>query len=153
MDEFRNYLEDLMKELSEILETDYSLEDGVYTFQIKTKDGHFEEVTFYETTDSFDVDKVECTVTIGPIVKNADLLYTFLKNNFELDYGSFAIINEDGIDVLIIIESVIADAIIADDLVAIIKYITEVAHETRELLSKHSWLQIEKSHIVFDYFF
>lgn len=138
MDEFKNYLEELMDEVSELLEVDYSLEDDVYTFQVKTDDGHNEEVSIYETTDSFDVEKVECTVTIGPIVKNADLLYTFLKNNFELDYGSFAIINEDGMDVLIIIESVIADAVIADDLVAIIKYITQVAHETRELLSKHS---------------
>ncbi len=138
MNEFKDYLEELMDEVSELLETDYSLEDDVYTLQIKTQDGHIEEVSIYETTDSFDVDKVECTVTIGPIVKNADLLYTFLKNNFELDYGSFAIINEDGMDVLILIESVIADAVIADDLVAILKYITEVAHETRELLSKHS---------------
>ncbi len=82
--------------------------------------------------------KIDCTVTIGPIIKNADLLYTFLKNNFELEYGSFAIINEDDMDILVIVESLIADACISDDLAAIASYIAQVAHETRELISKTS---------------
>lgn len=138
MNDSKNYLEDLMTEVSDLLEVDYTFEDGVYTFQVTTEDGRLEEVSIYETIDSYSVQKVECTVIIGPIIKNTELLYTFLKNNFELDYGSFAIINEDDIDVLIIIESLIADSLIADDLVAIIDYLTEVAHETRELLSKHS---------------
>ncbi len=138
MNEFKNYLEDLIDDVCDILETDYTVEDGVYTLQVTTDDGHFEEISIYETTDSYNVPKIECTITIGPIIKNPDLLYTFLKNNFEMDYGSFAIINEDDMDVLVIIESVISDSVIADDLVAIINYITEVAHETRELLSKHS---------------
>lgn len=138
MNENQNYLYELMKEVRELLETEYTVEDDVYTILVEVKKGEFEEVSIYETVDTYDIDRIECTVTIGPIVKNADLLYTFMKNNFELDYGSFAIINEDGMDVLIIIESVIADAIIADDIAAIAKYIAEVAHETRELLSKHS---------------
>lgn len=138
MDEFKNYLEDLIDKVCDMLETDYSLEDGVYTLRVTTDDGHPEEISIYETIDSFDVPKIECTITIGPIIKNPDLLYTFLKNNFEMDYGSFAIINEDDMDVLVIIESVISDSVIADDLVAIINYIVEVAHETRELLSKYS---------------
>lgn len=138
MTDQKNYLENLMNEFKEVFETDYTFEDGVYTVQVVTEDGDTEEVSVYETTDSYDVQKVVCTVSIGPIVKNPELLYTFLKNNFELDYGSFAIINEDDMDILIIIESLIADSLIVDDLVAIIDYLAEVAHETRELLSKHS---------------
>lgn len=138
MTDSKNYLENLMNEVKELFETDYTIEDGVYTIQVITEDGHTEEVSIYETTDCYEVQKIDCTVTIGPIVKNPELLYTFLKNNFELDYGSFAIINEDNMDILIIIESLIADSLIADDLVAIIDYLAEVAHETRELLSKHS---------------
>jgi hypothetical protein len=131
-------LKELIEEVCEILETSYTLEDDVYTLTVKTEDGNNEEVSFYETIDSYDVAKIDCTVTIGPIIKNPDLLYTFLKNNFELDYGSFAIINEDDTDILVIVESVIADACIPDDLAAIASYIAEVAHETREIISKSS---------------
>jgi hypothetical protein len=136
--EERINLKELIEEVCELLETTYSLEDDVYTLPIKTEDGHTEEVSFYETIDSYDVPKIDCTVTIGPIIKNADLLYTFLKNNFELEYGSFAIINEDDMDILVIVESLIADACISDDLAAIASYIAQVAHETRELISKTS---------------
>jgi hypothetical protein len=131
-------LKELIEEVCELLETSYTFEDDVYTLPIKTENDHTEEVSIYETIDSYDVSKIDCTVTIGPIIKNTDLLYTFLKNNFELEYGSFAIINEDDVDILVIVESVIADACIADDLAAIASYIAEVAHETRELISKSS---------------
>jgi len=131
-------LKELIEEVCELLETNYTLEDDVYTLQIKTEDGHIEEVSFYETVDSYDVTKIDCTVTIGPIIKNADLLYTFLKNNFLLEYGSFAIINEDDMDILVIVESLIAEACITDDLAAIASYIAEVAYETRKLISKSS---------------
>lgn len=131
-------LKELIEEVCELLETNYTLEDDVFTITIQTEDGYPEEISFYETIDSYDVPKIDCNVTVGPIVKNPDLLYTFLKNNFELDYGSFAIINEDDTDILVIVESLIADACIADDLAAIASYIAEVAHETRKLISKSS---------------
>jgi len=41
-------------------------------------------------------------------------------------------------DILVIVESLIADACIADDLAAIASYIAEVAYETRKLISKSS---------------
>jgi hypothetical protein len=138
MENSNNYLKELIEEVCEQLDTSYTFEDDVYTLTIETEDGSTEEVSIYETVDSYDVPKIDCTISIGPIIKNTDLLYTFLKSNFELEYGSYAIINEDDMDVLILIESIIADSAIADDLVAIILYLIDVAHETRELLSKHS---------------
>lgn len=126
----------LIEEVCELLETNYSLEDEVYTIEIKAEDGQLEEVSFFVSIDSYDVPKIDCNVTIGPIVRNSDLLYTFLKNNFELDYGSFAIINENDMDILVIVESLIADTCTADDLAAIASYIAEVANETRKLISK-----------------
>ncbi len=128
----------LIEEVCNYLNTTYSFEEDVFTIPISVEEGKIEEVCLYETIDSYEVPKIDCTVTIGPIVKNTELLYTFLKNNFELDYGSFAIINEDDMDLLILIESIISDMCTADDLSAIISYLAEVAHETRELLSKHS---------------
>jgi hypothetical protein len=72
-------LKELIEEVCEILETTYTLEDDVYTLTVKTEDGNNEEVSFYETIDSYDVAKIDCTVTIGPIVKNPDLLIHILK--------------------------------------------------------------------------
>ncbi len=135
--ETKNFKEKI-SEVCEILETSYSLEDDVYYIPIKTESGGIEEVSLYETPDSYGVNKIECTVTVGPIVKNVDLLYTFLKNNFELDYGSFAIINEDNVDVLILVHSLISETSLPDDIAAIASYLAEVARETREIISKHT---------------
>lgn len=133
----KNFKEKIL-EVCEILETSYSLEDDVYYLPVKTESGEIVEVSLYETLDSYGVNKIEFTVTIGPIVKNVDLLYTFLKNNFEIDYGSFAIINEDNMDLLVIVHSLVSETSIPDDIAAIAAYLAEVAHETREVISKHT---------------
>lgn len=129
-------LTELVKEVCDILKTKYTYEDEVYYLQVKTEDGHEEEVSIYETIDSYELSKIDCAVTIGPVIKNVDLLYTFLKNNFELDYGAFAIIHEDDIDLLVLVESLLTDSCSAEELATVTAYLAEIAHETRELISK-----------------
>lgn len=129
-------LTELVKEVCDILKTKYVYEDEVYYLQVKTEDGHEEEVSIYETIDSYELSKIDCAVTIGPVIKNVDLLYTFLKNNFELDYGAFAIIHEDDIDLLVLVESLLTDSCSAEELATVTAYLAEIAHETRELISK-----------------
>jgi hypothetical protein len=130
--------EDLIQEACEILNTTYSFDEDVYLIEVVTEEDHWVEVSIYQTIDSSDVEKLDCTVTIGPIVKNLDLLYTFLKNNFELDYGSFAIINEDGIDLLVMVDSLLLESCSAADLASVVLYMAEVAHDTEALLMKYS---------------
>lgn len=129
---------DIIQEACEILNTTYSLDEDVYCIEISTEEDHSVEVSIYQTIDSFDIEKLDCAVTIGPIVKNLDLLYTFLKNNFELDYGSFAIINEDGVDLLVMVDSLLLDSCSAEDLASVVLYMAEVAHDTEALLMKYS---------------
>ncbi len=132
----KDYLKEIIKEVCEILNTNFEYEDEVYYISVKTENEGFEEVSIYQTIDSYGVEKIDCTVTIGPIIRNPDLIYTFLKNNFELDYGAYALIHEDDMDVLVIVESLVADTTTADDLSAIISYMAEVASETKGLITK-----------------
>lgn len=131
-------IKQLVVEACEILNTTYSLDEDVYYIEVSTEEDHSVEVSIYQTIDSFDIEKLDCTVTIGPIVKNLDLLYTFLKNNFELDYGSFAIINEDGVDLLVMGDSLLLESCSAEDLASVVLYMAEVAHDTEALLMKYS---------------
>ncbi|MBM4175086.1 MAG: hypothetical protein FJ213_02785 [Ignavibacteria bacterium] len=131
-------IKNLVEEACEILNTKYSVEEDVYLIEVTTEEDNSVEVSIYQSIDSFDVEKIDCTVTIGPIVKNLDLLYTFLKNNFELDYGSFAIINEDGVDLLIMVDSLLLESCSAEDLASVVLYMAEVSHDTEALLMKYS---------------
>lgn len=131
-------IKQLVVEACEILNTTHSLDEDVYYIEVSTEEDHSVEVSIYQTIDSFDIEKLDCTVTIGPIVKNLDLLYTFLKNNFELDYGSFAIINEDGVDLLVMVDSLLLESCSAEDLASVVLYMAEVAHDTEALLMKYS---------------
>lgn len=132
----KDLLWELITEVCEILDTKFDYEDEVYYIPVKTENNETEEVSIYQTVDSFGVDKIDCAVTIGPIIRNPELIYTFLKNNFELDYGAYAIIHEDDVDVLVVVESLIADTTNADDLSAIISYMADIASETKNLISK-----------------
>jgi len=131
-------IKNLVEEACEILNSSYTIEDDVYLIDVVTEENNSVEVSIYQNIDSFDVEKLDCTVTIGPIVKNLDLLYTFLKNNFELDYGSFAIINEDGMDLLVMVDSLLLESCSAEDLASVVLYMAEVSHDTEALLMKYS---------------
>ncbi len=131
-------IQNLVVEACEILNSTYSADEDVYLIEVVTEEDRSIDVSIYQSLDSFDVEKIDCTVTIGPIVKNIDLLYTFLKNNFELDYGSFAIINEDGVDLLVMVDSLLLESCSAEDLASVVLYMAEVSHDTEALLMKYS---------------
>lgn len=133
----KNKLQDLIIDACEILDASYSLKNDEYDLEVFIDDERTQLLTVYQSTDSFDFEKINCLVEIGPIVKNVELLYTFLKNNFELDYGSFAIINDDDLDLLVLSYSTVLDSCSADELATIINYLAEMADETEDLLTKY----------------
>lgn len=134
----KSILQKIVEDTCEILNTSYTYEEEVFYIDVTTEEDNSFEVSIYQTVDSFEVEKIDCTVTVRPIVKNLDLLYTFLKNNFELDYGSFAIIHEDGVDLLVMVDSLLLESCTAEGLASVVLYMAEVAHDTEALLIKHS---------------
>lgn len=131
-------LKSLVDEACEILNTSYDFEEGVYYVEVSTEENYKVEVSIYQDIDSFDAEIVECMVTVGPIVKNTDLLYTFLKNNLELEYGSYAILSEDNVDLLVIKDSLLLESCSAEELASIVLYMAEVAYDTESILAKFS---------------
>ncbi|MCX8010159.1 MAG: hypothetical protein N3A61_03320 [Ignavibacteria bacterium] len=131
-------LKNLVDEACDILNTSYDFEEGVYYVEVSTEENYKVEVSIYQDIDSFDAEIVECMVTVGPIVKNTDLLYTFLKNNLELEYGSYAILNEDNVDLLVIKDSLLLESCSAEELASIVLYMAEVAYDTEAILAKFS---------------
>lgn len=129
--------QELIIEACEILDASYSFKEDEYEIEVFIDEERTQLVSVYLTIDSFDYEKIMCLVEIGPIVKNTELLYTFLKNNFELDYGSYAIINDDDIELLVLSDSTILESCTAEELATIINYLAEIADETEDLLTKY----------------